>query len=125
MALQRWRGRRPRELGDHTSAHSTDSTNTMNHPIWDVWGGRGEGGGELRAGFNQITDLTIHCTTAYLPALVHHWREGWGHIRGGRGRFKGTWGCTEGGGGEVILLVVAVSRASLSVLSVEAGHLQQ
>ena len=41
LALQKWRGRRPRELGDHTSAHSTDSTNTMNHPIWDMCGGRG------------------------------------------------------------------------------------
>ena len=38
---------------------------------------------------------------------------------------KETWGCSEGGEGrKVILLVVAVSRASLSVLSVEAGHLQ-
>ena len=39
---------------------------------------------------------------------------------------KGTWSWTGGGGGgKVISLVVAVSIASLSVPSVEAGHLQQ
>ena len=46
--------------GAHTSAYNTDSTNTMNHLIYIGHVHVSGGGGELSAGFNQITDLTTH-----------------------------------------------------------------